>query len=237
MEQVNQPKFLTPRDIFKGLNDYVIGQNNVKVALSVGVHNHYKRIMVAEAQQQNAALDPSSNFVQQPSSSSSISSNSGGVSNINHPSSSSIALSPSWMGSTTLYTPTPTSMTTTTTVGSVQQQQQQPSTSLSSSTPNPFTALNMTQFGRANISSSTSTENGKNDNPTLEEMNKNNIAYPQEIGRFVEDCELDKSNIIIVGPTGRFILFFGYLRVCFITFFFFSRHSHTFYIVLYCTIP
>ena len=39
----------TPREIRRGLNSYVIGQSNVKVALSVGVYNHYKRIFVAEA--------------------------------------------------------------------------------------------------------------------------------------------------------------------------------------------
>ena len=38
-----------PREIYKGLNEYVIGQNNVKIALSVGVHNHYKRITVMDA--------------------------------------------------------------------------------------------------------------------------------------------------------------------------------------------
>ena len=32
------------------LNEYVIGQRDVKVALSVGVYNHYKRIFVAESQ-------------------------------------------------------------------------------------------------------------------------------------------------------------------------------------------
>ncbi|RHZ41842.1 hypothetical protein DYB26_009359 [Aphanomyces astaci] len=35
---------LTPRQIFDGLNSYVIGQDAVKKALSVGVHNHYKRL-------------------------------------------------------------------------------------------------------------------------------------------------------------------------------------------------
>jgi ATP-dependent Clp protease ATP-binding subunit ClpX len=40
----------TPKEIRRGLNEYVIGQGNVKVALAVGVYNHYKRIFVAEAQ-------------------------------------------------------------------------------------------------------------------------------------------------------------------------------------------
>ena len=35
---------LTPREIYKGLDEYVIGQHKVKVALSVSVHNHYKRV-------------------------------------------------------------------------------------------------------------------------------------------------------------------------------------------------
>jgi len=34
----------TPRDIFKVLDDYVIGQEHAKRVLSVAVHNHYKRI-------------------------------------------------------------------------------------------------------------------------------------------------------------------------------------------------
>lgn len=42
----------TPREIMKGLDEYVIGQRAVKVALSVGVYNHYKRILVTESQHQ-----------------------------------------------------------------------------------------------------------------------------------------------------------------------------------------
>ncbi|MAI84846.1 MAG: ATP-dependent Clp protease ATP-binding subunit ClpX [Rickettsiales bacterium] len=34
----------TPRELYKLLNDYVIGQNDAKKILSVAVHNHYKRI-------------------------------------------------------------------------------------------------------------------------------------------------------------------------------------------------
>ena len=34
----------TPREIFRVLNDYVIGQYHAKRVLSVAVHNHYKRL-------------------------------------------------------------------------------------------------------------------------------------------------------------------------------------------------
>jgi ATP-dependent Clp protease ATP-binding subunit ClpX len=33
-----------PRELYDGLEEHVIGQHRVKVALSVGVHNHYKRV-------------------------------------------------------------------------------------------------------------------------------------------------------------------------------------------------
>jgi len=42
-------KLLTPREIYKGLDEYVIGQHKVKVALSVSVHNHYKRVKATDA--------------------------------------------------------------------------------------------------------------------------------------------------------------------------------------------
>ena len=45
----------TPREVRRGLDEYVIGQSNVKVALSVGVYNHYKRISVVDAQAAQAA--------------------------------------------------------------------------------------------------------------------------------------------------------------------------------------
>jgi len=40
-------RLLTPKQIFQGLDEYVIGQSSVKIALAVGVHNHYKRLAVS----------------------------------------------------------------------------------------------------------------------------------------------------------------------------------------------
>ena len=34
----------TPKELYRLLNDYVIGQDDAKKILSVAVHNHYKRI-------------------------------------------------------------------------------------------------------------------------------------------------------------------------------------------------
>jgi len=38
----------TPRKIYAGLDEHVIGQHDVKMALSVAVHNHYKRLSVSK---------------------------------------------------------------------------------------------------------------------------------------------------------------------------------------------
>lgn len=47
--ETTTPHMPTPRELMQGLNEYVIGQRNVKVALAVGVYNHYKRIFVADS--------------------------------------------------------------------------------------------------------------------------------------------------------------------------------------------
>lgn len=44
-----QPVFLKPAEIKTGLDEYVIGQDEAKVALAVAVYNHYKRIFCQKA--------------------------------------------------------------------------------------------------------------------------------------------------------------------------------------------
>ena len=43
-EEVATDTLPTPRDIHAVLNQYIIGQEKAKIALSVAVYNHYKRI-------------------------------------------------------------------------------------------------------------------------------------------------------------------------------------------------
>jgi len=42
------PPLMTPRQIYESLNEHVIGQHRVKMAMAVGVHNHYKRVLVEQ---------------------------------------------------------------------------------------------------------------------------------------------------------------------------------------------
>ena len=121
----------TPREIRRGLNEYVIGQSNVKVALSVGVYNHYKRIFVAQAQaateSRKARGDSQDEYFPV--------GGSGGLSD-----------------------------------------------------------LNLDQYG-------TKTGNGKEKVAFTHVPDVNSIADESFVTE-VEDCEIDKSNIMLLGPTG-----------------------------------
>lgn len=57
-EKTNLPKInlLTPHELKESLDEHVIGQEKVKVALSVAVHNHYKRVL-ARAESKQRATD------------------------------------------------------------------------------------------------------------------------------------------------------------------------------------
>ena len=120
----------TPREIRRGLNSYVIGQSNVKVALSVGVYNHYKRIFVSEAQ----AAAESRKTVRDNQEEYFPLGGDGGLSD-----------------------------------------------------------LNLSQFG-------SKSENGGQES-FCEAPDINSIA-DEGFGTDVEDCEIDKSNIMLLGPTG-----------------------------------
>jgi len=49
----------TPRKIYAGLDEHVIGQHDVKMALSVAVHNHYQRLFVAKKREASSTSESS----------------------------------------------------------------------------------------------------------------------------------------------------------------------------------
>jgi len=139
-EQMQAPptakRILTPREIRKGLDEYVIGQSSVKVALSVGVYNHYKRISVVEAQAANearreaAGVQEDYNYAQQQ-----------------------------------------------------QHSNGNPGSELSD--------LGLTQFGTSKDETASS----------MASPDINSIA-DEDFTNQVEECEIDKSNLMLLGPTG-----------------------------------
>lgn len=134
-------KMPTPRQIMTKLNEYVIGQRDVKVALSVGVYNHYKRIFVAESQ---AAASQRRAEVEE--------------------------------GFIPVNTDGPK-----------------------------MSDLNLGQFGSATVKEGGDLGKGYCETPDINSITDTNFA------RDVEDCEIDKSNILLLGKYKGLQLFHGAL--------------------------
>ena len=58
-EDLEQGKLLTPEEIRKLLDEYVIGQERAKKILAVAVHNHYKRVFFAGSKGKDVEIDKS----------------------------------------------------------------------------------------------------------------------------------------------------------------------------------
>lgn len=181
-------KLPTPREIFEGLNEYVIGQRNVKIALSVGVHNHYKRIAVREAQDaalqamQVEAMERAQAQQMQQSQQHQQQRREGhlgvdpnevydeNTASFREPTMADLRLNQFGRTSTIVTPPPP-----------------HPTTSISNEDGS------STSFCETQVSGKSVTDDDDD----------RSIANPNhKIGPEVEDCELDKSNIIIIGPTG-----------------------------------
>ncbi|KAL3767889.1 hypothetical protein ACHAW5_010132 [Stephanodiscus triporus] len=191
----------TPREIFDGLNEYVIGQRNVKIALSVGVHNHYKRILVKEAQDAAATamqvvrLEAMQREQERQQQRANVARREGhlGVDpdddpNRGYDESAATFREPTiadlrldQFGRTSpsaVVAPTPPGMAADVDVDDA---------TASSSSSAPFCE----------------TPGIPDDDGRRRGFDSRSIANPNhDIGPEVEDCELDKSNIIIIGPTG-----------------------------------
>jgi len=147
-------KMPTPREIMAKLNEYVIGQRQVKVALSVGVYNHYKRIFVSESQAAARSMDAAA------------------------------AAAAAGGGMDGGFVP------------------------VNNDGP-PIADLNLGQFGNASLppagvaeGSSRMESVGGNGKAFCETPDINSISDSSGFARDVEDCEIDKSNIMLLGPTG-----------------------------------
>jgi len=140
-----QQQMPTPREIMRGLNEYVIGQRNVKVALSVGVYNHYKRIFVSETQAAAQRRAEEEAY-------------------------------------------TEATMDTTPSLSNVNMT---------------LSDLNLAQVGSTTTAAAAAPPKGTEESyceaPNIENVNSINDAAT---GRDVEDVEIDKSNIMLLGPTG-----------------------------------
>lgn len=183
-------KLPTPREIFDGLNEYVIGQRNVKIALSVGVHNHYKRLIVREAQEaalqamqveaiqrQRQGHQLAAQQVLRRDGHLGIDSNEAydeDSAGFREPTMVDLRLN-QYGRSSTIVTPPPPS-----TASAEEDSSKESSGDCAGNVNKPFC-----------------------EPPSMHGSEGMSIANPNhKIGPDVEDCELDKSNIIIIGPTG-----------------------------------
>lgn len=65
--------------------------------------------------------------------------------------------------------------------------------------------LNLGQFGSATVKGSEKEDSGYCETPDINGTNDerdNNSITSSDFGRDVEDCEIEKSNILLLGPTG-----------------------------------
>ena len=208
-------KLPTPREIMAGLNEYVIGQKNVKVALSVGVHNHYKRIIVREAQdaalqamqveaiqRAQARAESNRHATHRREGHLGVDTNSNNEeydedsARFREPTMADLRLN-QFGRTSTIVTPPP-SFTGTTLTEELKNASENSSPKMrgeeGDSNP-PFCET-------PEVDDASSNENVNEDNDDDEDSSRS-IANPNHtIGPEVEDCELDKSNIIIIGPTG-----------------------------------
>lgn len=54
---------LSPKEIYAGLSEYVIGQNDAKIALSVAAYSHYKRLQAMAFGADNGVIIEKSNIL------------------------------------------------------------------------------------------------------------------------------------------------------------------------------
>lgn len=163
----------TPIEIGRGLDEYVIGQDNVKMALAVGVYNHYKRINMAMAK---AAAKEAAQYVETDV-------------DLSIPN----RLPPSPLSSTPEQNASSTSSNF---YGADGYPVDAPGiTTLNNNVIGGLEDLNLDQFGRSS-NTKDSVEDGYHERPSA-----NSIA-DATFGVDIESVELDKSNIIIIGPTG-----------------------------------
>jgi hypothetical protein len=183
----------TPREIMKGLDEYVIGQRNVKITLAVGVYNHYKRIFVAEAYPQTDSQQTGATNVADQQHDYDV------VRPMTDPSNTpSIAnLNLEQFGSSYIGPATPAM------ANERVKEQLQPS-AVTSGTH--FHVDGKTGTSIPNVSAispeppSLSSESAASDT-SADNIHTNSIENPN-FGRDIEDCEIEKSNIMLLGPTG-----------------------------------